>query len=61
MGNIQMVPDEFEVTDWRGVLLDSHRTCLFEIHVLNNHHHHGGVLGGEGAVDQDLEICDICR
>jgi hypothetical protein len=25
------------------------------------HHHHGGVLGGEGAVNEDLECCDIGR
>jgi hypothetical protein len=24
------------------------------------HHHHGGVLGGEGAVDQDFECCYVC-
>jgi hypothetical protein len=30
-----------------------------EIIVFNVHHHHGGVLGREGAVDQDLESCDV--
>jgi hypothetical protein len=23
------------------------------------HHHHGCVFGGEGAVDQDFECCDV--
>jgi 2-polyprenyl-3-methyl-5-hydroxy-6-metoxy-1,4-benzoquinol methylase len=23
------------------------------------HNHHGGVLGREGAVDQDFECCDV--
>jgi hypothetical protein len=31
-----------------------------EIILFNVHHHHGGVLGGEGAVDQYFECCDIC-
>jgi hypothetical protein len=25
------------------------------------HHHRGGVLGGEGAVNYDLECCDVGR
>jgi hypothetical protein len=27
----------------------------------NVHHHHGGVLGGNCAVDQDFESCDVGR
>jgi hypothetical protein len=30
-----------------------------EIIVLYVHHHHGGVLGGEGAVNEDIECCDV--